>query len=84
MPRPERYPRLREAAPVPATCPKCTDDDIRGPFFTLKRDQSKAGRVPALVVRTYFCRRCWHEGNAVFELDIGQPMPLSAQGVLNV
>lgn len=75
MSRPQRYPRLREAGPVPTSCPKCAHTDISGPHFSLKRAQSKMGRSPALVVRSFFCRQCWHDEDGVFELDIGQSMP---------
>lgn len=80
MPRMRRHTPLREAPPLPASCPKCGSGDISGPHFSVARGESKSGRSPALVTRTWFCRRCWEPGKALFELDLGQPAPATGTG----
>ena len=77
MARMIRYTPLHQAPPLPTSCSRCGRRDISGPHFNLERPESKTGRSPGLVRRTWYCRICWETGDSLFELGPQQPLPSS-------
>jgi hypothetical protein len=77
MARMIRYTPLRQAPPLPISCPRCGGRDISGPHFIMERRESKTGRSPGLARRTWFCRACWVTDDSLFELGPQQPLPSS-------